>query len=57
MVCHKASRLGVAALRSARERVLPALCSLFFVWAPLLPGDEKPDTLSERALLSLLFTA
>jgi len=38
----------------ARERVLPALASAFFVRAPVLPDGEKPDTLGEAALKKLI---
>jgi DNA primase len=45
---------GDEAGRRARERVLPALASAFFVRAPLLPEEEKPDTLGEAQLLDLV---
>jgi DNA primase len=40
--------------RRGRERVVPDLASSFFVRAPLLPEGEKPDTLEETQLLSLV---
>jgi DNA primase len=40
--------------RRGREKVLPDLASSFFVRAPLLPEGEKPDTLEETQLLSLV---
>ena len=40
--------------RLGRERVLPALCSSFFVRAPLLPDGKKPDILTERQLRELV---
>jgi DNA primase len=40
--------------RLGRERVLPVLCSSFFVRAPLLPAGEKPDTLPEQQLRELV---
>src|SRR4051794_17044204 len=42
--------------RRGRERVLPTLCSSFFVRAPLQPDGEKPDTLDETTLFSLIPT-
>jgi len=39
---------------TGRERVLPALSSAFFVYSPLLSEGEKPDTLPEDDLLSLI---
>lgn len=44
---------GDEAGKRARERVLPALASEFFVRAPVLPDGEKPDTLGEAELLKL----
>jgi DNA primase len=40
--------------RKARERVLPALASAFFVRAPLLPDGQKPDTIGEAQLRQLV---
>ena len=40
--------------RNGREKVLPALSSAFFVHSPLLPEGEKPDTLPEADLISLV---
>ncbi|HWB48633.1 MAG TPA: CHC2 zinc finger domain-containing protein [Stellaceae bacterium] len=45
---------GDAAGERARERVLPALASAFFVRAPVLPDGEKPDTLAEAELKRLI---
>ncbi len=42
--------------RRGRERVLPDLANSFFVRAPVLPDGEKPDTLDETALFSLIPT-
>jgi DNA primase len=40
--------------RRGRERVLPDLASAFFVRAPVLPDGQKPDTLEETQLRSLV---
>jgi DNA primase len=45
---------GDDAGKQARERALPPLADSFFVAAPLLPEGEKPDTLGEAELLTLV---
>jgi DNA primase len=45
---------GDDAGRRGRERALPDLASSFFVRAPELPDGQKPDTLPEAELLSLV---
>jgi DNA primase len=45
---------GDDAGRQARDRALPDLANAFFVSAPLLPENEKPDEIEETHLLDLV---